>query len=207
MSKKVAGIILAAGSSSRFGAIKQLLPWKRTNLVNTVIETATLAGLDPMIVVLGSNADQIRASLDESLAQIVINPDWETGQSTSLKAGLKAIKTEVCGAIFLLADQPHLSVNLVAAVAEEGIRTEKVVIPVINDRRANPVYFPASCFYLFKGLNGDVGGRQIVSECPHTTIPWLDEWMAKDVDTPENYEELSEHFWKESDFPLLFRSE
>jgi molybdenum cofactor cytidylyltransferase len=79
-------------------------------------------------------------------------------------------------------------------VVEEGRRSKKVVTPIINDRRANPVYFPASCFQLFEKLEGDTGGRQIISACPHTTFPWLDDWMSRDIDTPEDYQQLRDHF-------------
>lgn len=192
--QSVAAIILAAGSSSRFGGIKQLLPWRDKNLLNTIIETALLAGLDPVIVVLGANADVIQASIDAPGVQVVINQDWEKGQSTSLKTGLKAIKEPVAGAVFLLCDQPQISVNLISSVVEEGLRTGKVVVPIINDRRANPVYFPAACFPLFEKLEGDVGGRQIIGDCTHTTLPWLDDWMARDIDTLESYVLLREHF-------------
>jgi molybdenum cofactor cytidylyltransferase len=191
---KVAGIVLAAGGASRFGEIKQLLPWREKNLVNTVVETAQIAGLDPIIVVLGASAEQIRATVPYSSAQVVINPDWEQGQSTSLKTGVKAISGNVDGALFLLCDQPQISVNLVSSVVEEGLRTGKVVVPVIDDRRANPVYFPAVCFPLFETLEGDAGGRQIVSACPHTTLIWMDDWMARDIDTPGDYLDLREHF-------------
>jgi len=74
------------------------------------------------------------------------------------------------------------------------LRSGKVVTPIIDDRRANPVYFPASCFPLFDTLEGDAGGRQIISACPHTTLPWLDDWMANDIDTPEDYRALRDHF-------------
>lgn len=194
ISKKVAGVILAAGGSSRFGEIKQLLPWKNKNIINTVVETAALAGLDPILVVLGANAGLIQASLDNETIQVVTNPDWDKGQSTSLKAGVTAIRQTVDGVLFLLCDQPHLTVNLVNAVVEEGLRSGKVVTPIIDDRRANPVYFPASCFPLFDTLEGDAGGRQIISACPHTTLPWLDDWMARDIDTPEDYRALRDHF-------------
>lgn len=194
ISKKVAGVILAAGGSSRFGEIKQLLPWKNKNIINTVVETAALAGLDPILVVLGANAGLIQASLDNETIQVVTNPDWDKGQSTSLKAGVAAIRQTVDGVLFLLCDQPHLTVNLVNAVVEEGLRSGKVVTPIIDDRRANPVYFPASCFPLFDTLEGDAGGRQIISACPHTTLPWLDDWMARDIDTPEDYRALRDHF-------------
>ena len=194
ISKKVAGVILAAGGSSRFGEIKQLLPWKNKNIINTVVETAALAGLDPILVVLGANAGLIQASLDNETVQVVNNTDWDKGQSTSLKAGVTAIRHTVDGVLFLLCDQPHLTVNLVNAVVEEGLRSGKVVTPIIDDRRANPVYFPASCFPLFDTLEGDAGGRQIISACPHTTLPWLDDWMARDIDTPEDYRALRDHF-------------
>jgi len=194
ISKKVAGVILAAGGSSRFGEIKQLLPWKNKNIINTVVETAALAGLDPILVVLGANAGLIQASLDNETVQVVTNPDWDKGQSTSLKAGVAAIRQTVDGVLFLLCDQPHLTVNLVDAVVEEGLRSGKVVTPIIDDRRANPVYFPASCFPLFDTLEGDAGGRQIIPACPHTTLPWLDDWMARDIDTPEDYRALRDHF-------------
>ena len=194
ISKKVAGVILAAGGSSRFGEIKQLLPWKNKNIINTVVETAALAGLDPILVVLGANAGLIQASLDNETIQVVTNPDWDKGQSTSLKAGVTAIRQTVDGVLFLLCDQPHLTVNLVNAVVEEGLRSGKVVTPIIDDRRANPVYFPASCFPLFDTLEGDAGGRQIIPACPHTTLPWLDDWMARDIDTPEDYRALRDHF-------------
>ena len=194
ISKKVAGVILAAGGSSRFGEIKQLLPWKNKNIINTVVETAALAGLDPILVVLGANAGLIQASLDNETVQVVTNPDWDKGQSTSLKAGVAAIRQTVDGVLFLLCDQPHLTVNLVDAVVEEGLRSGKVVTPIIDDRRANPVYFPASCFPLFDTLEGDAGGRQIIPACPHTTLPWLDDWMARDIDTSEDYRALRDHF-------------
>lgn len=192
--KKVAGIILAAGGSSRFGGVKQLLPWGKTNLINTVIGTAKAAGLEPIVVVLGANSEKIRETIEDPDIQIVNNSNWDKGQSTSLKAGVNGINTDVEGVVFLLCDQPQISVNLVCSVVEEGLRTGKVIIPIIDDRRANPVFFPKSCFDLFEKLEGDAGGRQIVSSCPHTTLQWVDDWMAKDIDKPEDYQFLKDHF-------------
>lgn len=193
-SKKVAGIVLAAGSSTRFGKVKQLLSWREKNLVNTVLETAHLAGLSPVILVLGANAELIQKSVIDQNVRIVINPEWEDGQSTSTKKGLSAIGENVAGALFLLCDQPQLSVNYLACIAETGLQTQKVIVPYVNDRRANPVYFPAKCFPLFENLHGDSGGRQIIGKCPHSTLPWLDEWMGRDIDTEEDYLELCAHY-------------
>ena len=193
-SKKVAGIVLAAGSSSRFGKVKQLLPWCEKNLVNTVLEKAHLAGLSPVILVLGANAQIIQDSVLDQEPRIVINPEWEIGQSSSIKKALSSLAEKVEGALFLLCDQPHLSVHLIASVAEHGLRAQKVIVPYVNDRRANPVYFPAECFPMFEKLEGNQGGRKIIGECAHTLLPWLDEWMARDIDTESDYIELCQHY-------------
>ena len=191
---RVAGVVLAAGASSRFGSLKQTLAWGEQNFVNAVLRTARLAGLDPLILVLGNQAELIKKTLTERDVRIVNNPDWQQGQSSSLKAALSALEVEVSGAIFLLTDQPQLSVNFIAAIAEAGIRTGKAVIPYINDHRCSPVFFSSQCFDKFLNLEGDQGGRQILGDCPHTLLPWLDEWMARDVDTPEDYRQLCQHF-------------
>lgn len=191
---KVAGIILAAGASSRFGRLKQTLPWGEENLVNTVIATASVVGLDPIMLVLGNRAEEIEATIRDEQVQILHNPNWQEGQSTSLKIAAKQLSLELNGAVFLLCDQPQLSANFLSAIVEEGCRSNKVVVPYVNDRRSSPVYFPSSCFPLFEKLSGDQGGRQIIAECPHTLLLWLDDWMVKDIDTPEDYRQLCLHY-------------
>lgn len=191
---KVAGVILAAGASSRFGRLKQTLPWGNRSLVNAVIHTARLAGLDPLILVLGNEADKIKETIAQSAVIVIHNPDWAIGQSSSLKLGVAHLPADQEGALFLLSDQPQLSVNFVSAIVEEGLRSGKVVVPYVDDRRTSPVYFPSSCFDKFATLQGDQGGRQIISACPHSLLPWLDEWMARDIDTPADYEALCKHY-------------
>ena len=145
----VAGIILAAGKASRFGEIKQLLPWRDKNLVNTVVETAFLAGLDPVVRRFGANAEAIRESLTDERLRVVVNHNYD-GQSTSLKAGMQAM-TDVEGS-FLLCDQPQLSVNLIRAVAEEGLRARKQLQSLMTPGKS--VYFPKSSFHCLKSWQG-----------------------------------------------------
>lgn len=194
LEEKVAGVILAAGGSSRFGRPKQLLPWGEQNFVNAVLQTARLVGLDPLIVVLGNYADVVRTTIQDDDVQVLINSDWKLGQSTSLKLAVNHLGEDIAGAIFLLSDQPHLTVDFLASIAEQGRKSSKVVVPYINDRRTSPVFFPASCFDKFRVLTGDQGGRQIMSECPVVLFPWLDEMMALDIDTPEDYCQLCKFY-------------
>ncbi|MGI6259512.1 MAG: nucleotidyltransferase family protein [Anaerolineaceae bacterium] len=194
--EKVAGVILAAGGSSRFGSLKQTLPWGDQNFVNAVLKTARLAGLDPLLIVLGNRAEEVRDTITDEDVEILINPDWEAGQSSSLKLAVKHLDTDLTGAIFLMCDQPHLTVHFLASIVEKGKKSAKVVVPYINDRRTSPVFFPASCFDNFNKLTGDEGGMQIMSECPVVLFPWLDEMMAMDIDTLEDYRRVSEYFGK-----------
>jgi len=192
----VAGVILAAGGSSRFGSLKQTLPWCDQNFVNTILKTARLAGLDSLLIVLGNRAEEVRDTITDEDVEILTNPDWEEGQSTSLKLAVKHLEADLAGAIFLMCDQPHLTVHFLASIAEQGRKRSKVVVPYINDCRTSPVFFPASCFDNFNKLTGDEGGRQIMSECPVVLFPWLDEMMAMDIDTLEDYRRVSEYFGK-----------
>lgn len=192
----VAGVILAAGGSSRFGSLKQTLPWGDQNFVNAVLKTARLAGLDPLLIVLGNRAEEVRDTITDEDVEILINPDWEAGQSSSLKLAVKHLDTDLTGAIFLMCDQPHLTVHFLASIVEKGKKSAKVVVPYINDRRTSPVFFPASCFDNFNKLTGDEGGRQIMSEYSVVLLPWLDEMMAMDIDTLEDYRRVSEYFGK-----------
>jgi molybdenum cofactor cytidylyltransferase len=91
VSERVAGIILAAGASTRFGQPKQLLDWHGRPFVRVVAETALAAGLSPVIVVTGSNAEQVENALKGSDVKIVRNQEWQNGQSSSVKAGITTL--------------------------------------------------------------------------------------------------------------------
>ncbi|MFZ3070759.1 MAG: nucleotidyltransferase family protein [Anaerolineaceae bacterium] len=190
----IAAIILAAGQSSRLGLVKQTLPWGKKNIVNTCVETAWAAELDPLVVVLGANRDMILPLLDQEGVIIVENERWAEGQSTSLKAGLRALPETVRGALFLLADQPQISVNLISSLIEIAADEDSVVLPIITGRRANPVYFPRSAFDELDKLEGDQGGRSVISCFPVRLLEWLDDDMAGDIDTLEDYQKMRARF-------------
>jgi molybdenum cofactor cytidylyltransferase len=192
--ERVAGILLAAGKSSRYGEPKQLLDWRGEPLVRRVARTALQAGLSPVVVVTGAHAGRVGQALAGLEVQIVHNPDWEQGQSASLRAGLSALPAETGAAIFLLADQPQVPAGLIEAlVSAHAASLAPVISPSVEGRRANPVLFDRVTFNELRSLHGDSGGRQLmapVGPYPVSRVPWDDPRLLLDVDTPEDYQRL-----------------
>lgn len=187
----VAGIILAAGESKRFGSPKQLLDWNGKPFVRLVAEIALAAGLHPVVVVTGSNADAVSSTILGLQLTIRHNSDWQTGQSSSLQAGLRALPSGTSAAIFLLADQPQVTPTVLRALVERhSLDLSPVVAPQVQGQRANPVLFDQVTFQDLASLTGDVGGRAIFSKFPVTYLPWHDECLLADIDTPKDYRKL-----------------
>ena len=170
-----AAIILAAGASSRFGKTKQLLEYHGKTFIRTIAEKALQAELFPVIVVTGKDDAEIRTALQDLPVQIIHNPDWRDGQSSSIKTGVKALPASTGSAIFLLADQPQITSTVMRALVEEHSRTlNPVIAPMVEDGRANPVLFDRVTFHALLQLEGDIGGRGIFSKFSPSYILWLD---------------------------------
>ena len=221
--ERTAGIILAAGESTRFGAPKQLLDWKGKPFVRQLAETALQAGLWPVVVVTGFHAADVEFALNGLPVEIILNPEYQQGQSTSIHAGVKTllppppysgtspksaqsdsqnIKNPLGGfgggrvgaAIFLLADQPQIPVDMIRTLIDlHGQNMQAILAPlVLEDRRANPVLFDRDTFPDLMQLTGDVGGRGIFNKHRVEYLPWHDDILLLDVDKPEDYQRLKE---------------
>jgi molybdenum cofactor cytidylyltransferase len=200
----IAGIVLAAGEAQRFGQPKQLLDWRGEPFVRAVARKALESGLSPVVVVTGAYADQVQTAVQDLPVQIAHNTEWKSGQASSIQAGLSPLPSpppntsknwgeRVGGAIFLLADQPQVTPTIIQALVEKHAATlAPIIAPMVLDQRANPVLFDRVTFPDLMKLEGDVGGRGIFSKHRVKYLPWHDDAMLLDVDTPEHYQRLKD---------------
>lgn len=190
---RAAGVILAAGAASRMRQPKLLLPWQGQALIRHAVHTALQAGLDPVVVVTGAWALEIQAVLDGLTVQLAHNPDWKSGQSSSVRVGIRALPATTQAVIFLLGDQPFISVELLQALLNMyALNSPAILAPYVGEKRSNPVLFDRSVFEAMCGLQGDAGARSLFDQYPPARLPWPDERLLFDVDTPEDYQKLLE---------------
>lgn len=193
--RRVAGVVLAAGESNRFGSPKQLLDWQGKPFVRAAAETALAAGLDPVLVVTGAHQNKVRTALADLPVLVVHNPEFAEGQGSSVRRGIERVSAgefeTVSAAVFLLSDQPHIPAELVRALGRHYFETlSPVVATMVDGRRGNPVLFDRRTFPLLSTLSGDAGGRQVFSKFSPAYVPWLDYRVGLDIDTPEDYDRL-----------------
>jgi 4-nitrophenyl phosphatase len=190
---KIAAVLLAAGGSTRFGQPKQLLDWHGKPLVAHVADVALAAGLSPLVVVLGHQADAVRAALGSRPFQVATNWRWESGLSSSVQAGLAALDPTTEAALFLLCDQPLLTPRLLRELMSrfdpEG---PTIVHPVLGGARRSPTLFGRELFAELGGVTGDKGGRVLVERYPERVarVTVDKPQLLADVDTPDEYRRL-----------------
>lgn len=190
----ITGIILAAGSSQRMGKAKQLLPFQGKPLLQSVIDNARCSDLKSVFLVLGYKWREISAALDFAGVDLVINGQYDEGQSASIKSGLKSVSQECQAAVFLLGDQPLVSTELINRLIDRYQSTgAPIIIPTCGGERGNPVLMDRSLFPELLRIEGDLGGRAVFSRYSES-IDFFEVESTEvltDIDTPEDYKELS----------------
>lgn len=159
----VFAIILAAGSSSRLGSPKQLLAWRNASLLEHAVSNARTVLYQCVIVVLGAHADAIHSAVDLDGLTVVVNPDWQEGMASSIRAGVRALPASASAALILLCDQPlvnasHLRKLLEAWEAEPN----HIVASEYRQSVGVPALFPAEFFDELSALNGDRGAKLLL---------------------------------------------
>jgi molybdenum cofactor cytidylyltransferase len=144
---RVAGVVLAAGPSSRFGddLPKQLLELEGEPLVRRVARRALESNLIDVIVVVGYREREITAALGVLPLQVVVNPHFEQGQSTSVRVGLAEVRPDATAVMFLPVDQPHLTRRVIdRLIAAHEKTSASIVVPAFEGERGAPVLISAA---------------------------------------------------------------
>ncbi len=192
----VGAILLAAGSSSRLGQPKQLLPWQGRSLLRNAAEAAVASGASPVIVVLGSRADEIAPQIDGLPVHSIVNSDWEQGMGSSLQAGMRRLgKTADPDAVLvLLCDQPLVTPEyLKTVIATYREQPQKSVASHYQDGMLGPpCLFIRDLFPALTKLSGAQGARAVISKLPAEELSLVPfpEGLA-DVDTQEDWQRLT----------------
>jgi molybdenum cofactor cytidylyltransferase len=189
-SGRVAALVLAAGQSRRMGVENKLLAEVDGRAMVTHAVDAILASrAAPVLVVTGHEAEEVRAALGERPVQIVLNPRYVEGLSTSLKAGLAALPEDAEGVLVGLGDMPRIKPaqidRLIAAF--NPLEGRAVVVPTVRGKRGNPVLFATRFLPEMLQIGGDVGARHLIGEHEDQVveIEMEDDAALLDIDTPD----------------------
>jgi molybdenum cofactor cytidylyltransferase len=179
-------ILLAAGSSSRFGSAKQLADVDGRPMLARAVDTViALAGRDAVTVVLGANAARLEPLVRQSSAAVAINPDYAEGIASSIRTGLSQIPAGVRGVLIVLADQVAVTVDdLRGLVARWNREPDRIVAARYDETIGAPAIFPADLFPELAALQGDRGARALLSRHPERVVAVPMPSAAIDVDTP-----------------------
>lgn len=190
----IAGLVLAAGESSRMGTDKALLEYRGRAFVETIVETIRDAGVDRIVVVLGRHAEEIRRAARLDSVEVVVNRDYKRGQTSSLQAGLQALDSPQPEAIVLcLVDHPAVSANSVRKLIATFRETSApVVIPTYQKQRGHPVLIGRTLFQELKRLSPEEGANTVLRKYRDATqfVEVADRGILLDVDDPETYRAL-----------------
>jgi molybdenum cofactor cytidylyltransferase len=187
-SARIAGVLLAAGTSSRYGDENKLLAeLDGEPLVRHAARTLLAASVDPVVVVVGHEADRVIDALDDLDVEFVRNDDYDEGQSTSVRAGIGAVADRgVDAAVVALGDMPFVDPETVGALAsayEAGIGD--ALAAAHDGERGNPVLFDRRFFDALTRVDGDIGGRRILLESDASAcVDVPDSGVRRDIDEP-----------------------
>lgn len=186
MAHEVAGVLLAAGSSTRMGENKLFLDFGGESLLRRAARTALEAGLRPLLVVLGHESDRARAALDGVDCTIVINAAHLRGMHTSVGAGFAALPSGTGAAVLLLADMPFVTAEMLRALVA-GWRGEPLVISRYGEVIAPPILYARALFPELTGLAQE--GKQVVQRHLHEAAAVMQPPSAlRDLDVPADVE-------------------
>jgi CTP:molybdopterin cytidylyltransferase MocA len=189
----IGGIVLAAGGASRFGSPKQLAELDGRPLLQHAVDAMlAVPAIDPVVVVLGAEAQRVREAVDFGAAQVVVCDDWAEGMAASLRCGVEAVG-DCDWVILTLGDQPRVTPQVIAAVMDHAIGAPAgttAVRTTYDGAPGHPVALGRAILPHVAALSGDVGARELLGHATVRTFEAARLCDPTDVDTPEELEAL-----------------
>ena len=181
------GLVLAAGGSSRLGQPKQLLPYGGGTLLGAVLDSARECAFDQLVVALGGAAEDVRAAVDLSGADVAVNADYGSGCSSSIAAAMAAVDPRCDVLVLMLGDQPGVRPDTVRALLA-GRGHAPLAVCRYDDGRGHPFAFARSVFGDLRRLHGDKAVWKLLEqrgdEVAEVRVAGP---VPRDVDTWEDY--------------------
>lgn len=190
--RRVAGVILAAGSGSRFGAQKLVVPVRGKTLLQHALDAAIASALDPLVLVVGADADAVLAASRPGRASVVRNLAYASGMASSLRAGIAAVG-DADAAVVILGDMPGVTASLLDLLVERQRATgASAVVSASRGRRTPPALLHRELFGAVAALEGDVGARELIAGRADVEVVEVSAGLGTldDVDTAVDRERL-----------------
>ena len=186
---RVGAIVLAAGESRRMGRLKALLPLEGRTFLEVLIGRLSEAGVGPIVLVLGSAAEEIQSAVKLSLTRVVRNPDPTRGQLSSILCGLEALASDDLDGIFIApVDTPRVRLETLRRMLE-AFPGRPLVVPVYRGRRGHPALFASSLFPALRQAPSEIGARAVVhDQADRLELETDDPAVVEDFDRPEDFD-------------------
>jgi molybdenum cofactor cytidylyltransferase len=184
-------VVLAAGASTRLGTPKQLLPYNGITLIRRTIETALLVKAHSVHVVFGYEADNMKSEISELPVDVIVNPHWQNGISTSIRTGIQSLDPNIDAAIIILCDQPKLSTDILNTLINTYASTRA---PIVTCKYAGtvgvPTLYDRRIFTELLALRGDHGAKPIIERYASERIEIDFLGGEVDIDTIDDHGKL-----------------
>ena len=191
----VTAVVLAAGQSDRMGdQFKLIAPFRGKLIIRHVCEAVAASKATSVVVVTGHRADEVRQALDGIDVQITRNPEYSSGLSTSLRAGVRALPAQTTACLVVLGDMPLIKPETIDRLIQAFHDADGPVIcvPMCDSRRGNPVLWSTEFFDALTRIEGDQGARSLIAENSDSVVEVMvdDDGVLIDIDTRETLEAL-----------------
>jgi len=193
---RLAAIVLAAGLSSRMKQFKPLLPLGKTTIVNYVIATSKSVNVD-VVLVTGYRHNDVAAAIADKGITVVYNPDYQKEMFSSVQAGVRQLSPEYTGFFILPVDIPLVTAATIQSLIKTACENpDKIIYPTYQGKRGHPPLLPASLIQNILNWTKEGGLKAVLKahEKLALEVPVNDKFILEDIDNPEDYQRLLQHY-------------